>query len=364
MADVGVFLPSLRGGGAERVMLNLAIGFLDRGLTVDLVLVNAEGPYLSEVPPGIRLVDLRSRRTLSALLPLSRYLRQDPPSALLSAMDHTNAVAFMARKLAGVDTRSVGTIHTTISESVSRANNLRHRLSPLWIRALYPLGDHLVAVSSGVAADFLRTAGRRSPSVSVIPNPVITRNVRVKAGQAIEHPWFARDDVPVLLSVGRLARPKGLNCLLEAFRLVRAERAARLIILGDGPERGPLERLADALGVSADLDMPGFLENPYKFMANADVFVLSSEWEGLPTALIEALALGTRVVATDCPSGPSEILGTDSPWLVPVGDPHALASAINRRLDSQEPPASHLSPYTVEEAVERYLEVLEIAPRV
>jgi len=326
---LALFLPSLRGGGAERVMVNLARGFAERGLRVDLVLAKAEGPYLSQVPQSVRVVDLKSKRVLYSLPGLVRYLRRERPKALLSAMDHTNVVALWAKKLAGVPARAVVSVHSTTSIATKRAKNIRGRIMPLFIRKFYPWADAVVAVSKGVAKDLAEITGLPEERIRVIYNPVITPELFAKAEEPMDHPWFHPGEPPVILGIGRLTEAKDFPTLIRAFALVRKERPARLMILGEGEERPKLEALVRKLGLEKDVALPGFVDNPYKYMKRAALFVLSSRWEGFGNVLVEAIACSTPVVSTDCPSGPREIL-EDGRYgkLVPVSNPQALATAI------------------------------------
>jgi glycosyltransferase involved in cell wall biosynthesis len=176
----------------------------------------------------------------------------------------------------------------------------------------------------------------------------------------VTHPWFAPDQPPVILGVGRLTAQKDFVNLLRAFAIVKQSRPSRLVILGDGPERAALGDLIDRLDLVSDVDMPGFDANPYSYMSRAAVFVLSSAWEGLPTVLIEAMACGTPVVATDCRSGPAEILvGGRFGELVPVGDAAALAAAILRTLERPSPQALRVraGDFSIERAVDRYADL-------
>lgn len=333
---LALFLPSLRGGGAERVMLTLARGFAERGRHVDLVLVRAEGPYLSEVPGCVRLVDLRARRTLASLPGLVRYLRRERPEAVLSALDHANVVTLWARQMAGVPERVVVSVHNTLSQTSQRTSSLKQRLLPLFVRFSYRSADAVVAVSRGAADDLARTTGFPRSCVKVIYNPVVTPQLARRAEEQLSHPWFRPGQPPVVLGVGRLTAQKDFATLVRAFPIVRQRRPVRLMILGEGEERSRLELLTRELGVEEDVSLPGFVDNPYKYMSHAAVFVLSSRWEGLPTVLIEALGVGTPVVATDCPSGPAEIL-EDGKWgtLVPPGCPEALAAAAESSLERE-----------------------------
>ncbi len=358
---VALFLPSLRGGGAERVMVNLARGFSEKGLDVDLVLAKAEGPYLSEVPAGVRVIDLHSSRVLASLPNLIHYLRRERPQAILSAMDHANIVAIWARKLARVQSRVVVTVHNTLSRATTNSDNFRGRLMPCLIRMFYPWADAVVAVSGGVAEDLAKATGLPQEQIRVIYNPVVTPEILEKAEEPLNHTWFAPGEPPVILSAGRLTKQKDYPTLIRAFAMVRRERPARLMILGEGEERPKLEALIQELGLDEDVSLPGFVDNPYAYMARSAVFVLSSAWEGLPTVLIEAMAVGTPVVSTDCPSGPAEIL-EGGKWgkLVPVGDIEKIAKAIIDTLEDLNHPdvAKRAQDFGIEKPVQNYLKVL------
>lgn len=356
---LALFLPSLRGGGAERMMVQLANGFVERGYFVDLVLAKAEGPYLAEVRPDVQIVDLGCRRVLQSLPGLMRYLRRARPHALLSALNHANVIACLAHRLARVSTRLVISERNTLS--VSRPQNARGRLVPWFMRWTYPWADAVVAVSRGVADDLVRTIGISAERVQVIYNPVVDDDLLAKPKEPLDHPWFTDGAPPVVLGVGRITEQKDFQTLIRAFARVRAERPARLLILGEGELRPQLEALVHELGLQDDVALPGFVANPFPYMARAAVFVLSSRWEGLPTVLIEAMACGCPVVSTDCPSGPREIL-EDGRWgrLVPVGDVETLAEAIAATLDAKNHPdvARRAQDFSVDRAVEGYLRVL------
>jgi glycosyltransferase involved in cell wall biosynthesis len=361
---IAFFLPLLTAGGAERVTLNLAEGIIERGLPVDLVLAAADGPFRDQVPPAVRMVDLQAGRVIRSLVPLSRYLRQERPRVLFSQMDHANLVALWAAKLALTDTPVVVTVHNTMSHANRGGNRLAERLWPPLLRTFYPWAASVVAVSRGVADDLARSAGLPRDRVEVVYNPVITPAMMALAGQTPDHPWFAPGQPPVILGVGRLTRQKAFPNLVRAFAEVRQSRTAHLIILGEGEDRADLERLIVELGLTGDVDLPGFQENVMGYLASSALFVLSSAWEGLPTVLIEALAAGTRVVSTDCPSGPREILQEGRLGsVVPVGDSAALARAMKAALDAPvEPvPADALTPFTRDAAVDRYLSLVENA---
>ena len=358
---LALYLPSLRGGGAERVMVTLANGFAERGHAVDLVLAKAEGPYLPEVARKVRIVDLGARRVVSSLPGLVRYLRRERPRAMLSALNHANVIALLARRLADVPTRLVVSEHSHLSSSLNGAPNRRGRLMPGFMRRTYPWADGVVAVSAGVADDLAQAISLPRQRIAVVYNPVATDELLARAEAPLDHPWFAPGEPPVVLSVGRLTVQKDFGVLLSAFAKLRARRPARLMILGEGELRPELESLAQQLGIDADVALPGFRDNPYAYMRRAAVFVLSSRFEGLPNALIQAMACGTPVVSTDCPSGPAEIL-QDGQWgrLVPVGDVELMAMAISVTLDNKVHPdvSSRANHFNEKRSIEKYLTVM------
>jgi glycosyltransferase involved in cell wall biosynthesis len=359
---IAFFLPSVRTGGAQRVVVNLTQGLAARGVPVDVVLATADGAFLEQLPNAVRVVDLRAGRLLRSLLPLARYLRRERPRVLVSSMSHANLIALWAGKLAGGQTPIVVTEHSTMSQANAVPRQFDGRFLPLLLRSFYRWASSVVAVSKGVADDFARTSGFRRDRIEVVYNPVITPAFMEVARGKPEHPWFGPAQPPVILGVGRLTPAKDFPTLIRAFAEVRRRRTARLVIIGEGPERPRLEALIGELRIGEDVALPGYRENAAAYMAASSVFVLSSAWEGLPTVLIEALAAGARVVSTDCPSGPREILqGGRLGQLVPVGDASALAEAIVATLDrphSQLPPDA-LAPFSMDAAVDHYLRVIE-----
>ena len=292
---------------------------------------------------------------------LVRYLRHAQPDALLSALSRANFVALWARRLAGGPNRVVINEQNTLSQEVLNSQHSSVRLLPHLARYFYRWADCVVGVSQGVVDDLVQVVGIPKKLVKVIYNPGVTPDLREKTQSSLDHPWFQPGNPPVLLAVGRLMKQKDLPTLLKAFALLRRSRDARLLILGEGPERDKLEALIKELELGQDVSLPGFVGNPYAYIARASAFVLSSLWEGLPTVLMEALYCGAPIVATDCPSGPLEILKNgENGRLVPVGDHVALAEAMVAALDGKVPRPSHESwqPYTLEAIVEQYIDLL------
>ncbi len=328
---IAFYLPSLRGGGAEKVMLNLAREFSNRGYTIDLVLVDAYGEYLKDVPEEINVIDLNSRRFLFALPNLVRYLNQSEPDVLLSTIDTANITAICAARLANVSTRVFIRISNTISTK-EKNGELKHRIVHEVAKQVYPHADGIVAVSDGVATDLQETMGLPSELITTIYNPSVTSELLELREEPVDHPWFD-EDKPVILGVGEFTAQKDFTTLIRAFSIVLREYDARLVLLGKGPKQKEIKQVITQLGLSEYAWLPGFVDNPYAYMANADVFVLSSRWEGCPNVLIEALACGASVVSTDCPNGPNEILKNGKYGdLVEVGDSVGIATGINRIL--------------------------------
>jgi len=338
MSDVAVLISFSGEGGVERMVLNLVEGFAARGHTVDLLAIRADSAHLGTLPEGVTLIDLGVRHSGLAIVPLARYLRRVRPTALLAAKDRAIRAAVTARRLAGVSTRIVGRLGTNLSAALEGRSGVSRWLRVAPMRRIYPAVDHVVCVSEGVLEDTARLTGLPAGRLSVIRNPVVSPRLETLAAAPVEHAWAHDTDVPLVLGAGRLTEQKDFPTLVRAFAQLRAARRARLVILGDGRMRGALEALARSLGVDADVDMPGFTPNPYAWMRRADLFVLSSAWEGSPNVLTEALALGTPSASTDCPSGPREVLagGRFGP-LVPVGDADALANAMASVLDEPLP---------------------------
>jgi len=361
--DVALFLRGLYGGGAERILLTLAEGFVERGLKVDLVLARAEGPYLEQVHPHVRIVDLKAQWMPSSLPKLVNYLRQNRPSNLLAALHYPCEIALWAKRLAGVSTSIIVTEHNTLSLEAARIPQMSVHLTPLAARLFYPWANEIVAVSQGVATDLAQITRLPADRIQVIYNPVIVPELFTLAKEPIDHPWFKQGEPPVILGVGRLHPQKDFPTLIRAFAQVCQVRSARLMILGDGPERERLTALIEELDLTDSVALPGFIQNPYPYMAKASVFVLSSAWEGLGNVLIEAMSVGTPVISTNCKSGPAEILAQGKYGvLTPVGDSKAIAEAILSVLGGHSQPIdpSWLDRFTARTCVQKYLDILNI----
>jgi len=340
MEKIAFFLPDLSGGGAERTVVNLLKELVKQGWAPELVLVRAKGVYLAEVPAQVRIVDLGKEQAFLAILPLWRYLKKNKPDVLISHLSHLNVIALLVKKLFSLPTPLILVEQAVMAPGRAKG---KERLVRWGMKKFYPGADTIVAVSENTARDLEERLGLRKGKVRCIHNPVIDEELFRKAAMPIVHPWIARGGeeggkaegrIPLFVSVGRLTAQKGFVHLLKAFALVKEQRPARLLILGEGELRAELEEEIRILGIEGEVSMPGFVENPYTYMARADAFVLSSEWEGLPGVLIEALACGCPVVATRSPGGQEEILENGRYGiLVAAGDAAALGEGMLRVLE-------------------------------
>ncbi len=363
---VCIFIPSFGDGGVERMLVNAARGMAEQGAEVDFIVRHAGAPYLEWLPRGVNVLEFGDAGRRELTRRLERHLGERRPRAVVSAKGLDDNIALAAKGAAPAGTRFFLRPGTAVS---ARLDNRRtHPLRRWWklrrMRHLYARADGVIAVSHGVAEEIRQATGIDADRIRVVRNPNITPELETLAREPVEHPWLGEDQPPLLVAMGGLRRQKDFPTLIRAFAHLRAERPARLLILGRGRQEDRLRELAQRLGVGEDVELGGFAANPYPYLARASLFVLSSLWEGSPNVLTEALALGTPAVATDCRSGPREILqqGRFGP-LVPVGDAPALAEAMARTLDDPLPAAtlrSATEAYTMERSARRYLEVLGV----
>lgn len=374
-------------------MLTLAAEFARRGHRVELVLGQMRGPLKQALPEGIEVRELevcslprlvpalvrlprqdwagsvamlltKVPKIVRALPSLEGYLRERRPDVLLSTLSKANIVAAWARRLAASGTALVLREANQFSVALNPENKF-DRLLPKLARRWYREADGIIAVSEGVRADLATTLAIPAGEIVPILNPVDLLRIRDLCEQqpAEADEWPPTE--PFVLAVGKLTPQKDYDTLLRAFARIRKKHPVRLVILGEGHEEGRLRSLAAELGIAEQVQLPGHVGNPYAYMRQARVFVLSSAWEGCPNVLLEALACGCPIVSTGCPSGPKEILANGRYGkLVPVRDAAALASEIASVLDGdviRYSPAAALGDYAIDRVADRYLEAFERA---
>ncbi|MBX2803280.1 MAG: glycosyltransferase [Myxococcales bacterium] len=324
---VAFFSPMLADGGLERVIVRL-LHHLDRTrFDPALVVVRPGGALFDELPADVPRTVLGAPRLAASIRPLARYLATQRPDVLFAG-GGAGPIAVIARELSGVDTRVV------VSErsSLRRSDRSRRRAAAEWaLKAVtYRRADLVTAVSDGVKQELQQLLRIPSRRLRTLYNPIVDETVLARAEEPVDHPWFAPDQPPVLLAVGRLVHIKDYPTLFRAFARIRAQTPARLLVLGEGEQRDELQRQLAALGLTEAVQLHGFDPNPYRYMARATALVHASRAEGLPGVHIQAMACGTPVVSTDCDHGPREIIvrpGHDG-ILVPVGDEVALAEGV------------------------------------
>ncbi len=394
---VSFLLPNLRGRGVQRIAVILGRAFAERGHRVEFVLCDEEGELRSMLDPRIRVLVLprgsraaaavaalradppgfprllphlfaprnRASKTVVQLPALAAYLRERRPYSLFSADIHLNVEVVLARRLAGVDTRIVLSERNHFS-SGKRIKRWRARWLAPAMRRAYLQAEAITAVSHGVAGDLATSLGIPETRITVLHNPTIGPDFAARIAAPVDHPWLDEERVPVVIGVGYLGYQKDFETLLRAFARARKERPLRLVIVGRAKKPEPFLSLAEELGVRREVDLVGYQPNPVAWVARADLFVLSSRYEGFPNVLLEALACGTPVVSTDCPHGPREILDNGRYGrLVPVGDPERMATAMLEVLaDPPEPDflRARATVFGYEEAIEAYAQVL-LGPR-
>lgn len=359
--DAVLFITQYGAGGVERMMVQTARALAERGLRVALVLASREGAYLDALPQAVEQIILAPDRLEAGLASL---LSERRPVAAVSAKLGDDRTLIDARDRAGVATGVFFRVGNPLGYRLQARG-----ITPLgrWLklrrmRALYRRADGCIAVSNGIRDDLHEQLAVPKTRIQVLPNPVITPELYQRAEEDPGHPWFRPGEPPVVLGVGALRQQKDFATLIHAFASVRRERSCRLVILGEGRQRERLTQLVEQLGIAADVDLPGWQGNAHAWMARANVFALSSRWEGTANVIIEAAALGVPIVATDCHYGPREVL-QDGRYgeLVPTEDPEALGRGIERMLD--QPPASdHIrlaaEPYRMAESARCYASAL------
>lgn len=352
-------------GGVEKMVMNLVREFAKQLPTLDLLVLRASGPHFSNIPDNVNVIHLKSKHTLTAIPELARYMKSSGVQTMLVAKDRATRAAIVARMLSGKDIRIVSRLGTNLSTALEHRSKLSGWLRTAPMKWIYPKVNKIVAVSEGVRQDTLSLTKVSEENVCVIRNPVITTNIdNIESDQENLHSWLTDKNEFVIMGIGRLSVQKDFSCLLKAFSKVRNEHTCKLIILGEGKLRDALEEEAKQLEIDQDVALPGFQSNVLSWLKAADLFVLSSRWEGSPNALTEALATGTPSVSTRCPSGPNEVLNEgEFGALVEVGDYENLAKAIGTTIANPLPPDTlkrAVDEYRAEISARHYLNTLEI----
>lgn len=352
--QLSIVTPTLE-GGVGRVVLNLAQVLLQQGISLELVTLSLDERHAMDLPDGLRVVSLRKTRMSKALFAIRRYLREKRPDHVLSVSFHTNVSVLLAS--VGLHVKVHASEHIAIRSALRSLSFMKRSVMRSLIRLLYPRATSVIAVSDAAAEQLRELVPVAGERITSVVNPVLTDDLIKGGKQSPTHKWFT-DDYQVVMGLGRLTAQKDFETLVRAFAQAQRPENARLVIFGEGEDRTQLEDLVFDLGLSDLVDLPGYTNEPYAHLANASLFVLSSAWEGLPTVLIEALALGCPVVSTDCPTGPSEILQNGRYGvLVPVGDVDVLSREMSAFFSGERhevPDSDVLKQYTPAVVAEAY----------
>lgn len=360
-------IPSMKGGGAEKVMLTLLEHFSRDKFELTLVLFEKKGEYLDLIPAGIRVLNLHKKGKIDFLGLINRLasvFRQEKPHVILSFLWYANVITILAKKLSMTHIPVILTVQNFMSKVLK--DQRWGWIKQLMVRLLFPSASRVATVSKGVADDLVKNFKVSLSHICIIPNPIDIKKIKKLSSEELHHPWFD-NQVPVIVSAGRLNRQKGFPLLLKAFARLQKEIPLRLIILGEGEERPTLESLISKLQLNPWVQLPGFIKNPYPYIKNSSIYVMTSLYEGFPVAMLEAMACGIPIVSTDCPSGPDEII-TDgfNGLLVPVSNESELCSAISKILKDKafgkrlsEKASLDIEKYSINQIVGKYEELMD-----
>jgi len=323
--DITFVIGSMRIGGAERATLHLMNGLAAKGLTIELVLLHETGDFLSKINSGIRIIDLNRRKASQGILAFRKYLELSNPSKLFIVQNHIQIMVLLAVKMCSWKGKIILNEQSTYLQNLK---GFKGKVQMVLSKFLFPRADMITVVSEGVGKELAILFPKLKSRIHVINNPVITNEFNQIKNQPVEHPFF-ESGKKVIVTAGRLTRSKNFDLLIHAFKIVIQHIPAKLIILGDGKQMSHLIKLKERLGLGDEISLQGFVSDPCRYFSKADLFVLSSDYEGLPGVIIEALGCGCKVVSTDCENGPREILSDEKyGWLSPVGNIQALSEKI------------------------------------
>ena len=361
---IAIFLGLYGEGGAERVLFSVAEELLRHNVLVDVVVCRLTESLRDAMPEGARL-HLLNRHPAFSVFALRAYVKRNQPDAVISTLIWPNVVNVFTKRAFGLSYTAIVREANTLPQQLAFRPLLDRMIASRLVRHFYPKADCVVAVSEEARQHLQSFLNSESAKLLAIANPLPLTQIQKASSEDCAHPWLSDKKHPVILAAGRLMPQKGFDVLLRAFASLNQE--VRLIILGEGPERQSLVKLAKELGVFDRVSLAGFEKNPYRYMARADLFVLSSYHEGMPNVLLQALACGCRVVSTDCPSGPKEVL-QDGQYgaLAKMGDVTALAQGMQQAFLSEpdmDARMAYLQRYSIERITERYCEAAGVRYR-
>lgn len=361
---LAIYLPSYESGGVERMLVNLARGLVCRNIDIDFVVGPKNPRYVDLLPSNINLIELESNSDESILEKSVSYIKKHRPDILLTSKPENEELALKAKILAQQPLKLVFRTATNVSALMKNRNAIKRWLYQKSLKKRYKLADIIITVSKGVANDIFNITGIPRERIRVAHNPVVTPELKELAKQSITHPWFSPSAPSIIIGIGRLGRAKNFSLLIKAFAIVEKQIQCHLIILGEGRANNRLNNLIKNLNLTQKAQLLGYVNNPYAYLSRSSLFVLSSNWEGSPNVLIEALTLGIPVVSTDCESGPREILQHGKIGkLVPINNIESMANAMITTLKSPTETNRLIQAtrnYTMENSAIEYSKILGI----
>ncbi|MHB8474361.1 MAG: glycosyltransferase [Gammaproteobacteria bacterium] len=363
--NICVVTPLYAIAGVPLAQIRLARALADQGHEVDFLIGRIDSQYQFPDVPGVKVFKLGRRNVRSMFFPLWSYLRTAKSDVVFSAEDHLNSVVLLAAIASSSKAKISCSSRVTPFDTYSSVPFTKGWILKQLMRAVMWRADALTCVSKDMVEQYRKVfdSARHVCVYNIVDDP----RSRLKAAEPVEHDWLLCKDYPVLVAAGRLAPWKGFADLIRAMKVLSAKRRVRLLILGDGPLRSELEALIVELGLEDVVGLLGYVANPLKVFARADVFVLSSHVEGLPNVLVEAIMCGCTPVSTDCPTGPREVLEDGKyGYLVPMRDPVAMAAGIELALDNPIPRdllAEAVKPFEEGAVIKRHFEVLGLVGR-
>lgn len=368
ISKIALFLPNLNGGGAERMLVNLAYGLAQYEVSIDFILGTFSGKYVEQVlnlPKNVKIIDLHAKRVIKCIPKLKNYLNEECPDILLSTLVHANICNIIAGKMSKTKTKIIIREANTFSVHEKNNKSLYDKFIYKSARLIYKFADKIIAVSKGVKEDLINELNLKESKIDVIYNPVIDETITMKSNEKINLPFDAK--YPVIISAGRMVSQKDFPTLIKAFIKVLEKKEARLIILGEVDKNSidyeEVNQLMEKSVITDKVYLPGFVKNPFVYFNNSNVFVLSSKWEGLPGVLIQAMACGCSIVSTNCKSGPNEILDNGKYGsLVPIGDYNKMAEEIISKIEnptSRKELIKRAQDFNVKNSAENYINCFE-----
>lgn len=361
ISSITFILGSLRGGGVQKATFRLISEFQKLGKATNLIIINHDGSLKDQIPSGCKVIDLKVKRARDAYWKLKQSLIELKPEIIISAQTHINVLIILVRLLSNISFKLIVVEHITFNKELLSRGIFFEKMRPLLIKLFYRFADEVVAVSPG-SSKSIHEFSKYNKEIQVIRNGLDLEHIKEQAKEFVAHSWINNNKIKLLVSMGRFSHQKNFPLLLKSFSMLPNIQSYRLIILGEGAEKENLKSVAEELNISQYIDFYGFTENPYPILTAADLFVLSSNWEGFANVVIESLACGVPIVATNCPGGPADIL-SNQPFgkIVPMNNPEQMASAIEQLTDLEIDKSSiieYSENFTIKNTAQQYIDLI------